>query len=858
MGKKKLLFLSLFILFIFGLAIDTEAAEPQKGDMRCPVVEGIDQEPNVSCREVKSNGVVTEVVITYGEVKKKGDVQIVKHVSKTNELGKYSVYFEVKGDIDQVEVPEKGYVSVLIDMSYTISGNVGKVIEASKKFASTLIPNGSGGNYYISLHQFAQNNKKRRSLDNKDFSNVTFFGYNTNGLGKKSFVDKAFKAAYDELKNVTGKKFVVLIGDGYYWYTRDTGVGDAKTYANKLRNELGVTFYVIRYASREDGENNNWRAQANNAGCYKEKKWVCNQKMMSFFMCGNNGRNCEMYKKNFKEGSDWTSLLEGFAKDVKENTNGQIVTSELRDKIGSSFYLEDEDAGRYQNFDIGEITKDGLKTSPFSITIDDYAKDGWHETNENVTLSYTYKNEEGNAVQKKINISKSPEVYWIQPRLDFSGCIGDNEMSSRTSDSDEFKYWKKNCVEGYLNNNRSSASGYKVSLNMKKYNMDKKQYEYLTASEKKGFETNNLGFMVEANISTNVRCTYTFDFKTYKEDWDSFSEYINDLKTMIANKDYDPDSDMSIEDQEKYTKDQIIIYEQELEDMKQSLKNYLSLLNEDLATYRDTFEKQNARVIVSYNNNKTKEINLQSTNFKYSLPNPSLTTTAIGNSEIAKIVGSNNLITKKVATLSMSKTLIFPASCLSMQNGEQEDCNNENNQLNSGNIFYPPFTVKSGKIQVILEDAGIRNNLKFTLKGDDCQFTQNKATFDSNTSMYRQISVSDPFIKELNPSRLIGRNYLNDKYNFVKVISADLWDTDTSGNLKHDYEYYYEFGKENVAKIRADSSEEGKTSYLGRNCKFTSNNSDEIPKYVCLFVRDSSENGLGTSNGWFSKIRVNR
>ena len=175
-GKSFSVFLVLIVISILFLAYtNTDAAtnSPVIGDLRCPLE--ISDKDNVRCETVEKNGVVVEVRMIYGNP---NDIQIIKYVRKTEDLGTYEVEFEVKGNVEQRKIPEPAYVSVILDMSQTIKGQEKEAIAAAKKLAKTLVPVEGGSNFYVSLWQFGTDAFQRQKLENKNFDKTNFLTYN--------------------------------------------------------------------------------------------------------------------------------------------------------------------------------------------------------------------------------------------------------------------------------------------------------------------------------------------------------------------------------------------------------------------------------------------------------------------------------------------------------------------------------------------------------------------------------------------------------------------------------------------------------------------------------------------------------
>ena len=96
--------------------------------------------------------------------------------------------------------------------------------------------------------------------------------------------------------------------------------------------------------------------------------------------------------------------------------------------------------------------------------------------------------------------------------------------------------------------------------------------------------------------------------------------------------------------------------------------------------------------------------------------------------------------------------------------------------------------------------------------------------------VYRSINLSDPFIKA-NTKRETGRNWLNDDFDFRKVISTDTWKDTTKPY------FVFMVSKENIKKIKTNNNEIGiANAYAGSQCHYN----DTTKKYVCSFLRDKT------------------
>ena len=171
-----------------------------------------------------------------------------------------------------------------------------------------------------------------------------------------------------------------------------------------------------------------------------------------------------------------------------------------------------------------------------------------------------------------------------------------------------------------------------------------------------------------------------------------------------------------------------------------------------------------------------------------------------------------------------------------------ESCSvDSNKQIVGGNKAYTKLKENSGYITIKINNAGYKGNLDIELKkngSDDkleCEFNGEDKL--SNIS-YRQIELTDPFLKNYDRSRQTGKNYSNDKFNFEKIIDEKTWDNEA--------EYEYLLSKTNVNNIKKDTSEDYRNSYLGRNCYFNDEN-----KFRCEFTRNGQDENTTGDHRWF-------
>ena len=204
-----------------------ETPEAEKGVLRCPPTIS---DPNVKCNVVDGGNAVE---ITYGSLKNAGDVQIIKRVAKTDTIGRYSVSFTLKGkEIKQQQVASDDYIVIVLDMSKTIVGNVGQMKIAVTNFTNTILKKVPDAKF--ALVQFATKSVVKRGFNNTTITDICDCSNSKNcnskcmGIQLKttSQVGYALAQANNLLLNNSipnnANKYIVLFGDGRYWYDIDT------------------------------------------------------------------------------------------------------------------------------------------------------------------------------------------------------------------------------------------------------------------------------------------------------------------------------------------------------------------------------------------------------------------------------------------------------------------------------------------------------------------------------------------------------------------------------------------------------------------------------------------------------------
>ena len=805
--KRKIKIIIILALILINIPVKAET-KYERGDLRCPLTLPV----NVKCYETKNNqGVVTQVDLVYGSLEKEGDIQITKTVTKKlDELGHYYVKFNVKGNnVSQKKTAGDVYIALILDFSETIKNQISSVQKGAQTFASTLIPSNENGssNYYIKLIQFSSKSVDvTKGFKNSNFANTTFKTFNELGVKEsdgKTHYRSHIETALGQVAFPKGdeKKFVVIFGDGRYWSNDDSNPGLSVSRANELK-KLGANIYGIRYDGKSLKSTLSKRKWAGNAGCKPDE-------------CSYEEADKRMMKKlvtNYSEASgDLNKVFQKIANQIVDivEEDGSSFTTDLTDRIGDDFYLTD-DVGDYQRFNVGKLTESGWSSPSFEIEINQYAKGnesdggGWHETNENFNLTYT--DENGN--EHVLGVDVNPEVYWIPYDLNLHTCHDSSTAGSiREDESDENQIFTKSCREGYMENG-VNKNGFTTEAIVNNLDVGVRKFNILSGT----------GFPSLLKMSTNVVCTYKFNADEFNKKYGQLQKGLNseDLKEQVS-------------------------AAKKIDKLNSILQNYLNFnTQEDLKNYAKRFEDQNAELTITYNNSKSSSDKFSYENIKETVNTSDIKCTA---NKTEKINGVNRT-TATTCYASFSKEMQIKESCLNMQTGEQESCKAEsNNQIAGGNNAYTKLKENSGYITIKVPNAGYNGDLDIELKkngSDDkleCEFNGEDKL--SNIS-YRQIELTDPFLKKYDINRGVGGNYLNTKFDFEKIIDEDTWDSDKEA------EYEYLLSKTNINNIKKDTNEDYQNSYLGRNCYFTDNN-----QFICEFTRNGQGEGLTNDRKWF-------
>ena len=344
----------------------------------------------------------------------------------------------------------------------------------------------------------------------------------------------------------------------------------------------------------------------------------------------------------------------------------------------------------------------------------------------------------------------------------------------------------------------------------------------------KVFSLNNGGgFTASAKITTTYTCEYTFDIEHFKE---NYNNVLNNLAY------YEEESE------DWYTNSRI-----KTENLDPVLENYINQ-TKNIDTWNSNYDLANLNPVLKVNNDSMSLVSNGSIKEQIDLNDDSTIDNyciVVSSGTLTLDDGQSYTINNVKCGEKQSIEFSLPKNCLNTTTGSiDKDCKDINNQINGSNKYYVPLNLEEAlnledgvPVQLEINNLGYDGNWSISLS--ECNFKIYNGPINREV-VFRQIELADPFIKTYDLGRGVGRNYLNNKYDFQDIIKADTW--------KQNFEYRYTLSKDDIRKIRKDTSEEGVSSYLGKNCYFRTLDK----KYICDFVRNRSENG--SELGLFTRV----
>ena len=442
-NKKYIIYLLLLLVFVICVLPFTTQAEENvvKGTLRCPP-----QFLNNGCVEIVENGEVVETRVT-GNV---NGATITKIVRKTNTPGQLTVRFEAHGQTQRVY--GDAYIVVILDASTTMGSKyVNFAVPAAKNFAKSFDPV-NNHNIHLAEVSFYGKILTSRSFETNDFEGFDFKKGNKVGSNLYLALNKSMEFFQGTSIPEGAKKFVVILGDGHYIWSRIEN-SDGYKYLKDPAND--VTIYSIGW------------------GDAKESQYA--QQMIDI------AGSADRYVYAGEDADSYMGAFNSIYNMINPIVENNVVTINITDSIGEYFSSINGNA-KYKTF---TSNTSPYNTEPFIIQIDGSAPNGWHNTNK----WFEFNN-------NQININ--PEIYWEQEREDWKYCSDTLEASKLVAN--KTNYYTISCKqEKFLANlkvdnqpiettkfNISNGRGFPVSIDISSSNYC--IYEFNTQSFKNDYE----------------------------------------------------------------------------------------------------------------------------------------------------------------------------------------------------------------------------------------------------------------------------------------------------------------------------------------------------------------------------------
>lgn len=385
----------------------------------------------------------------------------------------------------------------------------------------------------------------------------------------------------------------------------------------------------------------------------------------------------------------------------------------------------------------------------------------------------------------------------LETKKEIKACSGSATLSGNSYASckvDSYSYYTKKCYE----------NPYTVDFKIN----DLEKVNKFTLSS-------GAGFSVDANIKTNIKCLYTFDSDKFTTDYNNVLTNINYYESALKSTSLTDDSKREL----NFKLNENLTIKKNLDNILTTYKNQTQPNNWDPGY---DFSKIKATLVV-----EDDTVNLE--NNITSSKNCKVTTTKT----ISLLTSKETINTEFECSSSYEIKYNLPEVCLNLKNGNPEKCDEAKSQIEGGRKYYIDLNKKSGNIALKFENLGY--DQKWQVNLNNCVYESNLL---KEQVIFRQIDLNDPFLQSYtNNKRKIGKNYKNNKFNFLNIIKPSIWD-----NLESDYKV--SLSKTNVDNIKNDTSLNGASSYLGSDCSLKNN------KYVCNFLNKNNQ------DKFFTKIEV--
>lgn len=323
------------------------------------------------------------------------------------------------------------------------------------------------------------------------------------------------------------------------------------------------------------------------------------------------------------------------------------------------------------------------------------------------------------------------------------------------------------------------------------------------------------GFGYEVDIKTKRICVGSFDYDAFKNSWDNVNENIDN--TAVGSADYNENINKC----------------NELKNILQEYNNWTSgnyTLNDVKTSLIDGVANRTINFVDKPGTSRVIRGNKTALRTYY-----------------LNIGGVANPIDFQYVE-ELSKTMQLPESyfnrsnntvyynncptCISLGNKYyiSNSVHLNNNAIVSNNCYGCTYLNKFTKVitnqnlrygyKVVISRLG--ENKSWSVETTDCALN-----VVSDPLAYRSIDLNDPFLRQSQPNREPGSNWITNSFDFTGIINSDVWNKNAL--------YEFEISTKNIKDIKNNNDNLGINAYLGYNCYLNSQKN----RYICSFLRDS-------------------
>lgn len=351
----------------------------------------------------ETKGDLVDPINSIGDDTTNGGIKLTKTVSTVDkEKGIYNVKFDIssKDSVKSNSVTNPLYAVVVFDTSGSMCESFKhdcgdkwqNATEGAINFSKELLEKVEGSK--VALVTFDNKATVARNFDTKELK-YSDFNEPDGGTNMAKGLQEAFKLL-NNVKEENAKKFVILMSDG-----------EPQVYTNIF------TDYIARKEASDAATN------------------IKNNNIELFAVGYDTTESNEEFLKTLVTSPDSKYYSSGKIDDISTKFNNIVshiskfpagVNVTVKDIIGDNFNYVDKSATdgvvvdkNTITYKIDKLSEEEDITFNFNIQVKDNIKTGWHDTNNNASISYT----DSLGENKNLELEKSSKVYWKIPKYDY-------------------------------------------------------------------------------------------------------------------------------------------------------------------------------------------------------------------------------------------------------------------------------------------------------------------------------------------------------------------------------------------------------------------------------------------------------